>query len=438
MCRKTWFAHHDFQHGSAPHGASRLRASMNNNNRISTIGLVVCVVLSTTMVAMVFLIDAADAQWHGLFGVLVQRVAAAFTTAPTLTSAGSDRAELAGNLYLAGYAAGCMLFSLLFWLRTTSGDRRPGWINALILAAQLLIGVTVESNLLYIFAAELGLVLPLRRAIGWFLALAASHVAQSLMIVAAAARSDRSAQYGLLAIGAELVFCMFSFGVASLAMLEQRARIKLSAAHAELQATQALLADTVRTSERLRIARDLHDSIGHHLTALNLHLDLADRQLGGSNASVHTARELSRSLLSEVRVVVSSERGGQYIDLRQSLQTLCDGIPTPTIQLQVDDDVRIDSALTAHTLFRCIQEAISNAVRHAAASLLTIHVRRQGASVGATIRDDGRGALGRAEGNGLTGMRERLQALGGALSSGDLPQGGFQVDLSLPLAEAPR
>ncbi|MEO5686504.1 MAG: histidine kinase [Burkholderiaceae bacterium] len=409
-----------------------------NNNRISTIGLVVCIVLSATMVAMALVIDAGNAEWHGLFGVLVQRVSAAFTTAPSLTSAGSDRAALARNLYLSGYAAACVLFSLMFWLRTTGSDRRAAWINASILAGQLLIGVTVESNLLYIFAAELGLVLPLRRAIFWFVAMAIAHSAQSLMIVAAAARSDQSAQYGLLAIGAELVFCLFSFGVASLAMLEQRARIKLAASHAELQATQALLADTVRTAERLRIARDLHDSIGHHLTALNLHLDLADRQLAGANASVHTARELSRSLLSEVRVVVSSERGDQFIDLKQSLQTLCDGIPAPAIRLQVDDDVRIASALTAHTLFRCIQEAISNAVRHATADLLTIHVCQRGASVGATIRDDGRGAHGRTEGNGLTGMRERLQALGGALSAGDLPQGGYQVELSLPLAEAGR
>ena len=409
-----------------------------NNIRISSIGLVVCVVLSATLVAMALVIDGADAQWHGLFGLLVQRVAAAFTTAPSPTSAGSDRAELARHLYLCGYAAACVVFSLLFWLRTSGADRRPGWVNVSFLMIQLLIGVTVESNLLYIFAAELGLVLPLRRAIGWFAALAIAHAAQSLMIVAAAARSDQSAQYGLLAIGAELVFCLFSFGVASLAMLEQRARIKLTASHAELQATQALLADTVRTAERLRIARDLHDSIGHHLTALNLHLDLADRQLAGANPSVHTARELSRSLLSEVRVVVSSERGDQYIDLKQSLQTLCDGIPAPAIRLQVDDGVRIASALTAHTLFRCIQEAISNAVRHAAANLLTIHVSQRGASVGATIRDDGRGTQGRAEGNGLAGMRERLLALGGAMSAGDLPQGGFQVELSLPLAEVAR
>ena len=409
-----------------------------NTQRISIINLVACVTLAATMTAMMLVADGADAHWHDLFGTGVRRIAAHFTTAPSLTSAGSDRAALQLLLYKSGYGLFNGLFCILLWLRMWSPERRTPWINSALLLAQLVIGVTIEDNLLYVFAAEVGVVLPLRRSLAWFVAMSLAHVVQALQIIVSDARTDQAAQYLLLSVGLQVAFYFFAFGVAMLAMLEQRARLKLLASHAELQATQALLADTVRTAERLRIARDLHDSIGHHLTALSLHLDLADRQLAGANASVHTARELSRSLLSEVRVVVSSERGDQYIDLAQSLRTLCNGIPAPAIRLQVDDDVRIASALTAHTLFRCIQEAISNAVRHAAASLLTIHVSQRGANVGATISDDGRGALGRAEGNGLTGMRERLLALGGALRTGDLPQGGFQVDLSLPLAEAAR
>ena len=409
-----------------------------NTQRISTINLVACVTLAATMTAMMFVADGADAHWHDLFGTGVRRIAAQFTTAASLTSAGTDRAELERLLYQCGYGLFNALFCILLWLRMGSPERRKPWINDALLLAQLAIGVTIEDNLLYVFAAELGVVLPLRRALAWFALMALAHVAQALQIIVTDARTDQAAKYLLLSIGVQVAFYFFAFGVAMLAMLEQRARLKLAASHAELLATQALLADTVRTSERLRIARDLHDSIGHHLTALNLHLDLAERQLEGGNASVRTARELSRSLLSEVRVVVSTERGDQFIDLEQSLRTLCNGIPAPAIRLQVDDDVRIASALTAHTLFRCIQEAISNAVRHAAAGVLTIHVSRRGASVRATIRDDGRGARGRAEGNGLTGMRERLLALGGALSTGDLPLGGFQVELSLPVAEAAR
>ena len=307
--------------------------------------------------------------------------------------------------------------------------------NAALLALQLVIAVSVETDLLYLFAAELAIVLPLRRALGWLAAMIAGHLAQTLAIIVAVARTDQVARYGLLSIALDTVYYLLAFGVATLAMLEQRARLKLAASHAELQATQALLADTVRTSERLRIARELHDSIGHHLTALNLHLDLADRQLAGANDALRTARGLSRELLGEVRVVVGAQRDDQYIALKQSLQTLCDGIPAPAIRLEMADDTRIASALAAHTLFRCVQEAISNVLRHADARHVRIAIEHRDSRVTATIRDDGRGARGRPEGNGLAGMRERLLALGGVLSAGDLPQGGFQVELSLPVAE---
>ncbi len=409
-----------------------------NIHRLSSIVLLACVAVVATMTSMTLVAHSGDAQWHSLFGLLVRRVAAAFTAPPSWNSAGSDRARLAGQLYVLGYGATSILFAILFWLRTTPRPRRSAFANAALLAVQLVVGITVESNLLYIFAAELAMLFPPRRAVGWFVAAVIGHVAQSTAIVAAVAVNDHVARYALLSIGLEIVFYLFAFGVAMLAMMEQRARVKLASSNAELMATQSLLADTVRTAERLRIARDLHDSIGHHLTALSLHLDLADRQLAGANASLRTARELSRELLGEVRVVVSAERGEQSIDLRRSLQTLCAGIPAPVIRLALDDEVRIASALTAHTLFRCIQESISNALRHANAQRLDIDVTRRAAHIVATIRDDGRGARGRPEGNGLTGMRERLVALGGVLTTGDLPQGGFQVELSIPAIEGAR
>ena len=441
MCRahvpEGMAARHDFRHGSAAPAARRLRPDMNNR-RLTSIGFAACICLTVTLTAMTMVAHSADAQWHSLFGLLAGRVAAMFTPPPSWNSAGSDRAILAGQLYMVGYATAGALFAALFWLRSNSPERRSPPANAALLALQLLIAVTVETDLLYLFAAELAIVLPLRRALAWLAAMIAGHFAQTFAIIVAVARSDQGARYGLLSNALDTVYYLLAFGVATLAMLEQRARLKLAASHAELQATQALLADTVRTSERLRIARELHDSIGHHLTALNLHLDLADRQLAGANASLRIARGLSRELLGEVRVVVGAQRDDQFIDLKQSLQTLCDGIPAPSIRLEMADDARISSALTAHTLFRCVQEAISNVLRHADARHISIAIAHRDARVTATIRDDGRGARGRPEGNGLVGMRERLLAVGGALSTGDLPQGGFQVELSLPVAEPSR
>ena len=406
------------------------------NQRLQNIAFLACAALVLTMSAMTLVVNSADAQWESLFGVLSQRVAAQFSPPPSFSSAGSDRLALARNIYSLGYVSACVLFALLFRLRTKGFEHRFAFTNAALLAVQLTIAVSVETNLLYIFAAELAIVMPVRRAAVWFVALASAHVAQSIAIVYTLARNDMVARYGLLTIGMEIVYCLFAFGVATLAVLEQRGRAHLAAAHAELLATHALLADTARSAERLRIARDLHDSIGHHLTALNLHLDLADRQLGGTNSSLRTGRDLSRELLREVRTVVSAERSDQHIAIRQSLQVLCDAIPSPAIRLDVGDDVEFESAPAAHALFKCIQEAVSNALRHADASLLEVTVRRRGKDIGATIRDDGRGRGEHSEGNGLTGIRERLAALGGAMVASDPRQGGFQLDLSLPSAKA--
>lgn len=428
-------AAHDFRHVARHERASRLPPSMKIN-RLSSIGLAVCAALAATMIAMTAVSNAADAQWQSLFGTLVRDVADAFTPPPSWNSAGTERVLLSVRLYVWGHALACVLFTLLFWWRMTPAPRRSAWLDAGLLAVQLVIGITVETNLLYVFAAELAVVASPRAAAGWFTALVAGHVAQSLAILRALVRSDVVARYGLLQVGLDTLFYLFAFAIAALAMLEQRARLKLASSHAQLQATQALLADAVRAAERLRIARDLHDSVGHHLTALNLHLDLADRQLAGGNEALRTARGLSHDLLAEVRAVVSAERSDQPIDLRQSLQALCGGIPAPAIELEIADDVRIASAFAAHALFRCIQEAISNALRHAGATRVSVVLERRAMGVTATIRDDGRGARGRPEGNGLTGMRERVQALGGALAAGDVPAGGFQVELSLPAAEA--
>ncbi len=426
---------HDFRHGARRRVASRLPPSMNSN-RLSSIGLAACAALVGTMIAMTLISTGFDGHWQSLFGALVNRAAAAFTPPPSWNSAGSERLVLQVRLYIVGYAACCLLFTALFWLRTRAAPQRRNWVSAALLAVQLVIGVTVESNLLYMLAAELAIVSTTRAAVGWFAAMVLGQLAQSVVMVRMLSSSDQVARFGLLEIGMETVFYLFAFGVAKLAVAEQRARALLAASHAELLATQTLLADTVRASERLRIARDLHDSVGHHLTALNLHLDLAQRQLADGNEALQTARALSRDLLAEVRAVVSDERGERHVDLAQSLRTLCDGIPDPPIRLAVAADVRITSAFAAHALFRCVQEAISNALRHAGASRLDVTLERRDTHVVATIRDDGRGARGRAEGNGMAGMRERLHALGGTFAAGDCPAGGFEVALSLPAREA--
>src|SRR5204863_3220827 len=107
-------------------------------------------------------------------------------------------------------------------------------------------------------------------------------------------------------------FAAFALYAGWVAEREARQRGELSLLYAELKSTQALLAESSRLAERARIARDLHDVLGHHLTALSLSLEVASHVADGkAKAEVERARSLSKLLLAEVRGVVSQFRDGE-------------------------------------------------------------------------------------------------------------------------------
>jgi two-component system sensor histidine kinase DesK len=377
---------------------------------------------------------------HSPLGQWAAQLAGQFTPAPSPTRVGSQRIAATTLLYLLSSALCTLLFALLAWRRMAGGARRSVVFENVLLAAQMLLGLCGDSALLMVLAAELALVLPLKRGLLWLALQATSYMVLELGIAQSVATfSDGHMRLRLLYLGMEVVVQCIVFAVLHLAALERRRRRALAAAHAELLATQSLLTDLVRDSERLRIARDLHDSVGHHLTALKLHLDLALRQAGaGAPASLATASGLAAALLAEVRTVVSSERRAERIDLRRALATLCDGIPSPRITLTMADDVMIDSPALAHALFCCAQEAVSNSVRHAGAATLTIDIAQRGGHLTMLLRDDGRGKGIAVDGNGLRGMRERLALLGGCLQTGDRQPRGFELAIDVPLSGGPQ
>lgn len=311
--------------------------------------------------------------------------------------------------------------------------------RAALLALQMACALALDSTPFHLLVAvQIGMLLPLRTALAW---LAIQYLLGAgidfLLVLDFAQRQAQPPQWPLLAyLCAERAVVVAGFAaVGRLVLYERRTRQALAAAHAQVLATQSLLADTVRSGERLRIARDLHDTIGHHLTALNLHLDLALRQAGDAvPPALPTARTVSQDLLAQVRSVVTSTRDDRPIDLAHALRMLCAGLPALTVDLRIDAGAACQPTPAAHALFRCIQEAITNTLRHAQARRLDIVIGIHDGMTVVRVSDDGCGRPGAAEGNGLRGMRERLAELGGTLTCGPGNGSGFALEMRVPQA----
>ncbi len=228
-------------------------------------------------------------------------------------------------------------------------------------------------------------------------------------------------------------YSSFAMVIGFVAKQQAQAREEQRRLNAELRATRALLAESSRMSERVRISRELHDLLGHHLTALSLNLEVANHLTEGrAQEHVRQSHTLAKLLLTDVREAVSEMREDGAIDLSGAIRTLVEGVPALDIRLDLPEPLSIEDPERAHVLLRCTQEIITNAVRHAGASTLWLSIARDSHEARIQARDDGRGADEPTQGNGLRGIRERLGAYGGRV---DIITGrgqGFALDIRLP------
>lgn len=307
-------------------------------------------------------------------------------------------------------------------------------LAGLLLVDLLAFGVT--PGLPFLVTALAAVVLPARLALGF----AAAQVLLNTGIYVYASATAWLDQFGMLT--AMLALHGLAFGLGRMAAAEAEKRRWLQAVLAEQMAGEALLAEQMRYSERMQIARELHDLMGHHLTALNLQLQLGGALLAREDRSA-AAQALARAegvaaqLLADVREAVSQQRSSQRIDLSAALQALAEGIASTRIELRLDDAARDLGPRAAHALLRCVQEGVTNSVRHASARRVRVELRGDGDEVAVSIDDDGRGSpnwrAGRAEGfgNGLSGMSERMAELGGQMRVSRTSP-GFRIELRCP------
>ena len=216
----------------------------------------------------------------------------------------------------------------------------------------------------------------------------------------------------------------------------ERTRDELAAANADLLATRSLLAQTARDSERLRLSRELHDVAGHKLTALKINLAALARDPAFSgDARAALCARLADELLADIRGVVQQLRAGEgELDLAEAIRTLARPFPRPRLELEIAPDARVASVAQAEAVLRAVQEGLTNAARHSQAHTVWVVLRREGDALRLDIRDDGRGAGAVCAGNGLSGMRERLEALGGGLDVARTGTGGVHLQAWLPVA----
>ena len=244
------------------------------------------------------------------------------------------------------------------------------------------------------------------------------------------------------ALGSSELIALLGFqGFAVVAVASARgeamARVALARTNAELLATRSLLDEATRARERTRIARDLHDVLGHNLTALGLQLEIASHV--GEDAArlqVAKARELTGRLLNDVREVVGtmrSDRGEGARTLLAAIRALVVDVPGLAVHLDVPESLVVEDPCRAECVVRCVQEIVTNARRHARAQNLWIRLRDTDGHLSVEAHDDGQGAEEACDGHGLRGMRSRLEEMGGWLEVRTAPERAFAIRAGLPL-----
>ncbi|NBE53307.1 two-component sensor histidine kinase [Streptomyces sp. YC537] len=204
--------------------------------------------------------------------------------------------------------------------------------------------------------------------------------------------------------------------------------------------------------ERLRIARDLHDVVAHHIALVNVQAGVAahvmDKRPDQAKEALGHVREASRSALDELRATVGllrqtgdpeapTEPAPGLARLEELLDTFRNaGLPVDVAS--ADENAPLPAAVDL-AAYRVIQEALTNVHKHAGTGAKAeLSVIRVGVNVEITVIDDGPGVGGPPEsggGHGLLGMRERVSALGGRLTAGARYGGGFRVHAILPVAD---
>lgn len=227
---------------------------------------------------------------------------------------------------------------------------------------------------------------------------------------------------------------------------DDQANIGYLASHAAAAIEAAGMFEDSRTlalaEERERMARELHDALNQSLFSLSLTARAASRHLdtdpGRAAEELREITVMTKQAMAELRAVVEGlrtpdvERDGMVPAIR-SLAALLSRVHRIEVEVLADNETNLDGQ-TEHEVFRIVQEALTNAVRHARAARVTVSIVN-GDNLRVVVRDDGHGfdpSAHRGRRLGLTSMRERASAIGGRLTIASAPDEGATVSLEVP------
>lgn len=217
---------------------------------------------------------------------------------------------------------------------------------------------------------------------------------------------------------------------------------RLESAHAELKDYAGKVRELSVSEERARMAREMHDSVGHYLTVVNVQLEAAtkfmDRNPERARDEVVKAKSLASEALSDVRRSVRALKplAVEERSVADALSALARdfGSTGPAVYFEVEGEERDLSAEVRLTLYRSLQESLTNALKHSGARRISALLTFTEEGSRLTVTDDGVGVPEDATGRGfgLSALEVRVRTLGGSLKAGNAPGGGFAVEVELP------
>ncbi|HEX6477202.1 MAG TPA: sensor histidine kinase [Ktedonobacteraceae bacterium] len=225
----------------------------------------------------------------------------------------------------------------------------------------------------------------------------------------------------------------------------EESNAELERAHRQLQEYADEVEELTIVRERTRVAREIHDTLGHHLSILNIQLEtiskLQERDPARAAVEIAEARRVATQSMQEVRNAVAALRPASIatLSLPQAMTQLANEFGRSVEGIQITLDLETQFPLLAPDVqvafYRATQEAFTNVRKHSQASKVLVRLRHEDESLELLVLDNGRGITHteKESGFGLVGLRERFELLGGQVVYGQAEQGGFRVSVRAPV-----